>query len=245
MLCLNSAVIWLGGEIFPERCEGGIHYLLERSCKVDVYLLDGGVNNFIKYLKFEPTFAERIGDLRVVGDLDTCSSGNLSVMRSSVSKLTELDISVYPRDKDYIDLELLYTELKRQGTFYNLILGCGAVSVDRLDLTLVNLAVFDRFSESGTVIILPSQDWWMYCVPENSELSFRKVGSKLSILTLRDEAEVELRGFRYSGKVKLKRLIGLGISNEVTDEPAKVRVFQGSVYIIHWCPDITLTEITF
>ncbi len=158
-----------------------------------------------------------------VGDFDSASPALLR-------RHTEVPRVEHPKDKDELDLELAIAVARERGAT-ELILG--GVFDGRLDQTLAALLIAARLREDGLRVHLYGgvHEARLLTAGDESALDLPK-GTLFSLLSLRGEARVDLRGARFPLEdAALPFGVGLGLSNRAADGTT-VTVRSGTVAVI-------------
>ena len=136
----------------------------------------------------------------------------------------------HPKDKDELDLELAIAVATERGAT-ELILG--GVFDGRLDQTLAALLIAARLREDGVRVHLygGAHEAWRMVAGDEAALGLPE-GTLFSLLSLRGEARVDLRGARFPLQdAALPFGVGLGLSNRA-EAGTTVRVRSGTVAVI-------------
>lgn len=172
--------------------------------------------------------AERLG-LRVelmVGDLDSARPEAVARALADGSRLER-----HHPDKDATDLELALEAARRTGG--RPVIVVGGVAGDRIDhlLAAAGLLGSDRFADLEI-------QWWsdrsrVFVVRDQVEID-ASVGDLVSIVPVTPQATVTCSGLRWplSSDI-LEHGSTRGVSNEVVDPLASVRVASGTVFVVH------------
>lgn len=196
----------------PLRADARLKRALRRAALV--VAADGGME-----------LAERLGigvDLWV-GDFDSATPALLR-RHPEVPRLT------YPEDKDELDLELAIAAALERGAS-ELILG--GVFDGRLDQTLAALLIAARLREDGVRVRLfgGTHEARLLIAGDEAALDL-PTGTLFSLLSLRGEARIDLRGVRFPLEdASLPFGVGLGLSNRAENGPT-VTVRSGTVAVI-------------
>ena len=162
----------------------------------------------------------------LVGDLDSVSDGGLEWARSHST------IEQHPPDKEHTDTELaLATAADLNPARLVLISGGG----DRLDHTLAAIGALGHPSLTSVPLV---EGWWgaqqltVVHGPGRARLEL-PVGTTISVIALHGGcAGVTIDGVRWPlAGADLAPSVGLGVSNEVTDDAVDVTVMSGVLTI--------------
>jgi thiamine pyrophosphokinase len=178
---------------------------------------DGGIKHFNK-LKLKPEL--------VVGDLDSVSQDELALLKNS-----EIEIQLFPKDKDETDLELALIEVAMRG--FSVILVMGGLG-GRTDHMLANLALLGLPELIHKEVILLNGLETISLVREALTIN-GKAGDLVSLLAVNGSAAgVTTRGLRYplnSDMLLAER--SRGISNVMLSNHAEVSLKSGLMLCIH------------
>ena len=182
----------------------------------------------------------------LMGDLDSLATNPETVRAAFASSLGEgksPEILQYPTDKDFTDLELALRHLD-PAEFPTLLIigGIGG----RLDQTAVNLQLISRYTAGYDVVERPEGfemiemlDGRNRCFGVRGDSSsFYTIPAQpdmyLSLIPMTETCEgVNLTGVKYPlEKATLHQCESLTVSNEVTDDVAKLTVSKGNLLVI-------------
>lgn len=142
-------------------------------------------------------------------------------------------VSRHPVKKDKSDLELAFDRAALYG--FDEVVVYGALG-GRLDHTIASLQLAAKFAEKGTDVTFIGLDQAIHVVvgPDVFELPSCEAGT-VSVFAFTDEAHgVIERGMEYSlDDVTLTARTSLGLSNELTGEPAAVAVEEGTLLVFY------------
>lgn len=162
----------------------------------------------------------------VVGDLDS--------LPETVRKRLEsagCEFVVHPRAKDATDLELAVDEAQKRGATQITVIGAlGA----RPDQTLANFLFPAKPGLAEVSLEYRGEGWRAVLVRKEVTLQ-GKPGDIVSILPITERAAgVSTEGLLYPLKdAALQRASTLGVSNEMLNQQATVRVKEGLLWVIH------------
>jgi len=162
----------------------------------------------------------------VVGDLD-------SLDERTASRLTAAGVRFrrHPVRKDQTDAELTVAEARAAGAG-SIVLAGGAAGA--LDHVLGHLAVLRHLALEGVEACLVDERLWATVVVGPATLRMGGMnGSRVSLLSVSDEAVVTLRGFEY--ELERGRLAGQtcrGVGNSAAGPRQSVCVHEGIVLVL-------------
>lgn len=160
-----------------------------------------------------------------VGDFDSVSKEQMQLITECVPL-----VRIYPKEKDYTDLELALecaTQLKpKEIVIYGAIGG-------RLDHTLGAFYLLEQYKNVTIKITCIDEQNQIELVKKQSIISKNKTFKYYSLIPLTDNVEVSLKGFKYAlHKAILKRGKTIGISNELISSKGIIIVYTGYLLLI-------------
>lgn len=164
----------------------------------------------------------------VVGDLDSLDEDTAGWL-----KVRGVPRVQYPPAKDETDLELALLYAAEVGAEQILVLGGWG---GRPDQTIANLHLLAHPELSGRRVSLVGRGYEISLLRGGEEAEVHgSVGDTVSLLPLSDEAAgVDTAGLRWGLDGAVLRLgPARGVSNEMTDRVARVRLRQGLLLIVH------------
>ena len=194
-------------------------FILKRykeSGEPDLFCADGGAD-LAYHFQMKPK--------AILGDLDSIRPEALRFYEES-----GVEIIRYPSDKDFTDLDLLLSEVRRRGySFVEITCGTGG----RTDHTLTNLFLMEKYYHLGLEIFYnsPSEEIFLVSGTRNFK-GF--MGNTISIIPVTDNLKIHsLKGLRYSAEnLELRRGDSRGMSNIVTSTEWQISLEAGSALII-------------
>lgn len=145
-------------------------------------------------------------------------------------------VSRFPVKKDKSDMELALE--KAVSWDHNELVIYGALGA-RLDHTLANLQLFAKYSEKDCVVTAIAEDYAIRLVtgPDVFELPNIDVGT-VSVFSANDTARGVIEtGLAYAlNDEDLTNRTSRGVSNELTGEPARVAVEEGTLLVFYPLP---------
>lgn len=166
-------------------------------------------------------FAQRLGvKINVaIGDFDTLD----------VKKIVADEIIKLNPEKDYTDSFEAVFLAKERG--FSEVLMFGA-SGSRLDHSLANIFLLKKAKDMAINLTLCDENNIVY-ITENELLVKKKEGYHLSVIQLTEAIGITLKGLYYPLNEKDAALGDMiGISNEFTEEEAKISVKKGTLLVI-------------
>ncbi|MDD4377307.1 MAG: thiamine diphosphokinase [Eubacteriales bacterium] len=157
----------------------------------------------------------------IIGDFDS----------SNPPRIADAFVVTLSKEKDITDTEAAVKKACEMGfTDITILGGTGG----RLDHTLGNIGLLDKYNSPGRSISLLSYQNYVFLI-ENTTISIRKNDFKyLSVISHSNiSTGVFIRGVKYPlSHADLTNSTTLGISNEITDEKAIIKVTNGKLLVI-------------
>ena len=199
-------------------CNGSVNtkYLYSNISKNDfIVAVDGGANKLLK-TRFKPEL--------LIGDMDSINS-------KAVKKYRDVETIRFPKEKDFIDLELAinYCIDKKFGEIIIL----GALG-SRADMTLTNIFLLTQIPKKiSAKIIHENQE--IYLVPKKFSIT-GVPGEKISLFPVMGDVKgLSLKGFVYGiDNYDLRFGIGKGLSNEFKNKKTKISFKDGLLLCTHF-----------
>jgi len=165
----------------------------------------------------------------IVGDLDSFPNGIKEKLACE-----KIEWKIYPKEKDETDLELAV----REALNYNpeVIYFIGLLG-GRIDHLLANLFFLERVKENGIEVLALDKNIRISIMKGMEEKSFfGDKGDLISLIPFSEIVEgVYLEGLKYPlYNETLYRNLTRGISNEFTQNIAKIKIMSGTLLIIHF-----------
>jgi len=161
----------------------------------------------------------------IVGDFDTVNNDLLAHYEKSI-------ILRHPPEKDQTDTELAIETALDAGCRELIFFGATG---SRLDHSLANIFLLESLLKQGITAELLNENNRLYLKNRGFTLHRNTTwGSYLSLLPLSETVEeVTLTGFKYPvEKLTFHRERTLGISNEITEEEARVEFSKGTFIVV-------------
>lgn len=168
-------------------------------------------------LKIKPDF--------IVGDFDTVDQNLLKYYDKNI-------ILRHPPEKDQTDTELAIETALRDGCTKIVFLGATG---SRLDHSLANIFLLESLLKQGIRAEIINENNKLYLSNQSFTLQRKETcGDFLSLLPLSETVEeVTLTGFKYPvNRLTFYRESTLGISNEITEEEARVEFSKGTFIVV-------------
>lgn len=161
----------------------------------------------------------------LVGDLDSIDPEIKDFYMKSGT-----EIVLFPRNKDYTDMELALNIAVEKGAKRVYITGATG---SRLDHTLSNIQLLHKLADAGAEGVIVNASNYIYLITEHIEIP-RKEGFYLSLVPATPKVEgVTTKGLAYPLKdATMVMGTGLGVSNEFTSDKAEVTIKKGRLYAI-------------
>jgi thiamine pyrophosphokinase len=218
------AVVLAGGRVVATAA------LRARVAEADVVIAADGGARHARPLGLRP-------DL-IVGDLD-------SIDDATLRRYPDAAVRRHPRDKDRLDLELALDEATLRGATTVIVVG---VFGGRLDHELAALAVTQARHAWGQEFELRSGDALALPVRGGQERTLElPVGTLVSVVASAPATRVSLAGMRFPlVDEALSMDGGRGVSNETSEERARVRVHAGAVLVVvPELPDVSAADVVW
>ncbi len=178
--------------------------------------VDGGANKLVK-TDFKP-------DL-IIGDMD-------SISKNTLKKFREVKKIKYPREKDFIDLELALNYCAEKK--FKEIMILGAIG-SRADMTMTNIFLLTQIPKNIKAKII-HQNQEIYLIPKKKFLIEGIPGEKISLFPVKGKVKgLTLKGFKYQIKnYNLEFGVGIGLSNEFKNKKALITSKDGILLCVHF-----------
>ncbi len=158
----------------------------------------------------------------IVGDFDSISAD-----RSALAS----EIITYPPEKDFTDAEAAFDHAIKSGSDEIVIYGATG---RRLDHFLGNLSLLIKADGLGVKCCIKDEHNVIRLVSSDTGINkSESFGDYISIIPIDDNVCISLEGFKYPlDNYRLTRDNALGVSNEVKDDIAYIRLISGRVLLI-------------
>ncbi len=164
----------------------------------------------------------------IAGDFDSADTDSVAYFQG----LNNVHVIKLNPVKDDTDTEFVIREAIRRGATEITVLGATGT---RLDHVLANVHLLGIGLEEGTSIQLVDKHNRIRMIDDSLEISKNEqFGDYVSILPVKGDVQgVTLEGMKYPlQNANIACFSSLGVSNEITDEVAKVSVEQGVLLVI-------------
>jgi thiamine pyrophosphokinase len=157
----------------------------------------------------------------LIGDFD-------SIMAELPS---EIETVRHPKEKDETDMFLAYGEGVKRGYTEFVMLGATG---GRLDHTYANLSLLLYAKERGHNITVMDEKSIILCLKNEAISLAGTKGASLSVFAIGGVARgVSIKGAKYEAEsIELTPAFPLGVSNEFSDESARICVDDGALLVI-------------
>ena len=178
---------------------------------------DGGLR-YIRSLSLVPKL--------VIGDLDSVSQDDIEYINDK-----NIEVLIFPTEKDQTDLEIALRELIERG--YKDILVIGALG-GRIDQTIANLGLMSSISNDDIRIEFDDGQEHIMLI-RNHQLFSGKNGDTVSLIPQCSPVKgVTTSGLRYPlNDESLFPGQTRGISNEMIEKSAEINITSGTILCIH------------
>ncbi|MDF2616136.1 MAG: thiamine diphosphokinase [Sedimentibacter sp.] len=162
----------------------------------------------------------------ILGDFD---SVNPDVLEKYKKKS---EIMKYPAEKDFTDMELSIEIAVKKG--YKDIVLVGATGGPRLDHSLANMMLLEKYHQLGINIIIIDNKNKIQIIADNCNIMLnKKEGSFVSLIPLTENISgLTLEGFKYPlDRVVVKRGSTLCVSNEIILDKGRIILESGTALL--------------
>lgn len=162
----------------------------------------------------------------ILGDFD-------SVNRDVLEKYKkDSEIMKYPAEKDFTDMELSIETAVEKG-FRDIVL-VGATGGPRLDHSLANMMLLEKYYNLGINIIIIDNNNKIQIIADNCDMLLnKKIGNFVSLIPLTENLNgLTLEGFKYPlDRVVVKRGSTLCVSNEIISDKGRIILEKGTAML--------------
>ena len=183
-----------------------------------VIAADGGIKFFLD---------ENIMPDKWIGDMD--SSGN-EIGRIVNDVFPDIITKSCSPIKDDTDMALAVEEMSSMNIRKILIFG--GLGGKRIEHSLANIQMMHHYKMQGIDITMISDESRMMCLQNETAEFDRKQEGFVSVFSLTDEADVEIKGLYYEYNGILSNSHPLGVSNEFKCTNSYIKVNEGVVLIV-------------
>jgi thiamine pyrophosphokinase len=162
----------------------------------------------------------------IIGDFDS-----VDLLLLKEYELQNVPIEKFPSEKNFTDMELALEFAVSKGFYHIMLTGA---SGSRLDHTLGNLMLMEKYYNKGIHITVIDNNNEMKIISDNSEIALDYTeGYYISIIPLTDTIQgLDMEGFKYPlCKVDVQRGSTLCISNQITGKQGKIRLQKGTAIL--------------
>jgi thiamine pyrophosphokinase len=191
---------------------------LDESDKALILAADGGARLALA--------CDRVPDV-VVGDLDSLPPDEVADLRAR-----GVEIEQHPAGKDETDLELtLLAAVDRGATWLRIIGGVGG----RIDQTLANIYLLTLPALADRYVRLVAGDQTLWLVGPGDHALDGASGDTISLIPLAGDVQnVRTANLEYPLRGETLRFgPARGVSNVITDQPARVSLDAGLLVVVH------------
>lgn len=163
----------------------------------------------------------------ILGDFDSVNGDVLEKYKKSNSEIMK-----FPAEKDFTDMELSIETAVKKG-FKDIVL-VGATGGPRLDHSLANMMLLEKYYQLGINIIIIDNKNKIQIVADNCNMLLnKKEGSFVSLIPLTENISgLTLEGFKYPlDRVVVKRGSTLCVSNEIILDKGRIILESGTALL--------------
>ena len=169
----------------------------------------------------------------VLGDFDSLDSRVLQTVKESITNTqSKTVLKEFPPEKDYTDTHLAILTAIELGATSVAILGATGTRLDHVLANINLLLVLEEHEVKAKIIDAYNK---IYVITNTTELEKQKLyGEYISLIPYTDAViGVTLEGFKYPlRKATLTKGNSLGISNEIVENKAVIKLDQGVLIVI-------------
>lgn len=160
-----------------------------------------------------------------IGDFDSVTKKQLEKIKKKVK-----EVKVYCPDKDFTDTELALKEVIKRG--YKNIIIIGAIGT-RFDHSLANIFLLEKYISKRVKIKIIDEHNEIETVKNDNKVRQKRDFPYVSFISLSSSSVLSLSGFKYPIFQKdIKKGETIGISNELINNKAYIKVHKGKVLMI-------------
>ncbi|MCR4369077.1 MAG: thiamine diphosphokinase [archaeon] len=199
-------------------CNGTLdtkHLYANISASDFIVAVDGGANKLVK-TKFAPNV--------IIGDLD-------SISKTALKKFRGVETLKFPREKEFVDLELALQYCVRHKFVEIVILGAMG---SRADMSLTNIFALHQLPKNVKAKIV-HENQEIFLLPKKLSIEGNP-GETISIFPIKGDAKgITLKGFKYElNNFDLDFGLGKGISNEFKNKKVSISFKDGLLLCVHF-----------
>jgi thiamine pyrophosphokinase len=164
----------------------------------------------------------------IIGDMDSISEELLEEFKDA-----DIQLILYPPDKDRTDLELALDYANKKDLDNVVLFG---VLGGRLDLLLANLMLLSRDDWKTMSLTIIDEPETAYILRNHDSLTiFGNPGDIISLVPLSDHvSQVSTQGLRWKlHDATLVRGTTLSVSNELENTSARIEIGEGKLILVH------------
>jgi thiamine pyrophosphokinase len=211
---LRAIIVANGDLVEPET------YQLDLE-QIDIIIAADGGTQHCRSLSLEPSV--------VIGDLDSINFEE----QLAINENDNIQLVVYPREKDQTDLELALQYAKKIGVTELFLIGLFG---GRIDQTIANILLLTREEWSDIDMVVLNGAETAYLMRESRSLTLSgKVGDIVSLIPLSPIVSVaKTDGLRWQlNDTEMFFGTTLGISNEMIKDYCQIHIGAGNLLVIH------------
>lgn len=162
----------------------------------------------------------------ILGDFDSVNKDVLEKYKKSS------EIMKFPAEKDFTDMELSIETAVEKG-FRDIVL-LGATGGPRLDHSLANMMLLEKYYNLGINIIIIDNNNKIQIIADNCDMMLdKKTGNFVSLIPLTENLNgLTLLGFKYPlDRVVVKRGSTLCVSNEIVSDKGRIILEKGTAML--------------
>lgn len=153
-----------------------------------------------------------------IGDFDSVNKKELRFIKKSIKT-----VEIYPRKKDFTDMELAVAYAKKYTPDRVRIYGATGTRIDHMLATIHLLDTQEVIDENNRIRL----------VSRGKTIVERSSYRYISILPYTNSISLSLTGFRYNADRKtIKRGMSLGVSNEIIGKAGVIEIVSGKAWVI-------------
>lgn len=186
----------------------------------EMYIIaaDGGMSFFVE---------EEICPNEWIGDMDSASS----ILKDKVKdKFPNIRINACSPIKDDTDMAIAANILINNGCDNILIFG--GMGGSRIEHSIANIQLMHHLILQDIKVTMYSENSIMYCVKDAEVCFDEKETGYISVFSLSDSSEIDIKGLFYEYTGMLSCSYALGVSNEFCGKSSSINVKNGVVLVV-------------